>query len=64
MSHPAPGRGSTGAHEYGFSHFDPKTLALNPHQIPTTTVVDDTFERYRDVMAEILQRARARSGLK
>ena len=63
MSHPAPGRGSTGAHEYGFSRFDPKTLALNPHQIPTITVVDDTFERYRDVMSEIIQRASARAGI-
>jgi hypothetical protein len=64
MSHPAPGRGSTGAHEYGFGHFDPKTLALNPHQIPTITVVDDTFERYRDVMAEIIVRAKERAAIK
>ena len=64
MSHPAPGRGSTGAHEYGFSRFDPKTLALNPHQIPTITIVDDTFERYRDVMSEIIQHASERVGIK
>ena len=64
MSHPAPGRGSTGAHEYGFSHFDAKTLALNPQQIPTITVVDDTFGKYREVMAQIIERAKERAGIK
>jgi hypothetical protein len=61
LSHPAPGRGSTGVHESGFGHFDPKTLGLNPHQIPTITVVDDTFEKYRNVMLEIINRAKARA---
>lgn len=60
LSHPAPGRGSSGVHESGFSHFDPQTLSLDPQQIPTITVVDDTFDRYRDVMAEIIARAKER----
>ncbi|HSB76428.1 MAG TPA: twin-arginine translocation signal domain-containing protein, partial [Terriglobales bacterium] len=47
LSHPAPGRGSSGVHESGFARFDPKTLDLNDAQIPTITVVDDTFDRYR-----------------
>jgi hypothetical protein len=62
LSHPAPGRGSSGVHESGFGHFDPKTLSLTPHQIPTITVVDDTFERYRHVMAEIIGKAKERAG--
>lgn len=63
LSHPAPGRGSSGVHESGFSYFDPKTLGLNKFQIPTITVVDDTFDRYRNVMAEIIERAKARAGI-
>ena len=62
LSHPAPGRGSSGVHESGFSRFDPKTLSLSPEQIPTITVVDDTFERYRDVMAQIIARAKERGA--
>jgi hypothetical protein len=58
LSHPAPGRGSSGVHESGFGRFNPETLALTPHEIPTITVVDDTFDRYRDVMAAIIQRAK------
>ena len=57
LSHPAPGRGSSGVHESGFSRFDAKTLSLNPQQIPTITIVDDTFEKHRDTMAAIIQRA-------
>lgn len=62
LSHPAPGRGSSGVHESGFGHFNPKTLDLGKEQIPTITVVDDTFEKYRDVMAEIIQRAKERGS--
>jgi glycosidase len=62
LSHPAPGRGSTGVHEAGFRHFDPKTFSLNPHQIPTITVVDDTFERYRHAMLEIIEQAKRRGS--
>lgn len=63
LSHPAPGRGSSGVHESGFGRFDPQTLGLTPHQIPTITVVDDTFDRHRDVMAQIIARAKQRAGL-
>ena len=61
ISTPAPGRGSSGVHESGFGHFDPKTLALTPNQIPTITIVDDTFEQHQDIMAEIIQRAKERA---
>jgi hypothetical protein len=60
LSLPAPGRGSSGVHESGFGHFDPKTLSLGKEQIPTITVVDDTFEQHRDIMFEIIQRAKER----
>ena len=62
LSHPAPGRGSSGVHEWGFGRFDPDTLSLSPHEIPTITVVDDTFERHRDVMAAIIRRAKGRGA--
>jgi hypothetical protein len=60
VSLPAPGRGSSGVHEAGFGPFNPKSLNLKEEQIPTITVVDDTFEKHRDVMAEIIQRAKER----
>lgn len=63
LSHPAPGRGSSGVHESGFGRFDPKTLDLNDAEIPTIAVVDDTFDRHRDVMAKIIARARRRAGI-
>jgi hypothetical protein len=63
LSHPAPGRGSTGVHEFGFRRFDPETLSLSEHQIPTLTVVDDTFEKYRSLMSEVIARAKARAGI-
>lgn len=62
LSLPAPGRGSSGVHESGFGHFNPKTLNLGKEQIPTITVVDDTLEKYRDVMGEIIQRAKERTS--
>lgn len=57
LSHPAPGRGSSGVHESGFRELDPETLGIEEGRIPTITVVDDTFERHRDVMEEIARRA-------
>lgn len=63
LSHPAPGRGSSGVHESGFGRFDPQTMDLTDSQIPTITVVDDTFDRYRNVMAEIIARAKQRAGI-
>ena len=62
LSHPAPGRGSSGVHESGFSHFSLQPRAGASYTIPTITVVDDTFDRYRDVMAEIIGRARQSAG--
>jgi hypothetical protein len=61
LSSPAPGRGSSGVHESGFGHFDPKSMSLRDEQIPTITVVDDTFEKHRDIMAEIIKRAKERT---
>jgi len=65
LSHPAPGRGSSGVHESGFSPFDPGTLSLpvQPGLIPTLTVVDDTFTAHRAEMAAVIRQARARAGL-
>ncbi len=60
LSTPAPGRGSTGCHEFGFGHFNPKTLNLNRFQIPTITVVDDTFALHRATMEKIIAIAKAR----
>ncbi len=63
LSSPAPGRGSSGVHESGFSRFNPDTLSLSPTAIPTLQVVDDTFDKYRDVMAAICAKAKARAGI-
>jgi hypothetical protein len=63
LSSPAPGRGSSGVHESGFGHFNNETLSLSPNAIPTLQVVDDTFAKYRDVMAAIIQRAKQRAGI-
>jgi len=57
LSHPAPGRGSTGVHESGFGRWDAATLNMRRGPIPTITVVDDTFSRHRDVMAAAIARA-------
>ena len=63
LSAPAAGRGSSGVHEWGFSHLDRDTLGLSPAAIPTLQVVDDTFTRYREVVATIIARAKARAGI-
>jgi hypothetical protein len=47
----------------GFGRFDQETLGLSPTAIPTLQVVDDTFTKYRDVMAAIIARAKARAGI-
>ena len=62
LSHPAPGRGSSGVHESGFGRFNDKTLGLSPQTIPTITVVDDTFDKHRDTMAAIIRAAQERKG--
>jgi hypothetical protein len=63
LSHPAPGRGSSGLHESGFAPFDPKIVPAETLIIPTITVVDDTFDRYRDVMSDLIMQARQRGGI-
>ena len=61
LSHPAPGRGSSGVHESGFSKWDSATLSLSKRDglIPTLNVVDDTFTTYRDQMAAVIAQAKA-----
>jgi hypothetical protein len=61
LSHPAPGRGSSGVHESGFNHWDAATLSLSKREglIPTLNVVDDTFTKYRDQMAAVIAQAKA-----
>jgi hypothetical protein len=61
LSHPSPGRGSTGVHEEGFGRWDPNTLSLTRTQIPTLSVVDDTFSTYRAEMDAVIQEARRRA---
>ena len=58
LSRPAPGRGSSGVHESGFSQFSLEPRPGASHTIPTITVVDDTFDRYPDVMAQVIAQAR------
>lgn len=62
LSRPAPGRGSTGVHEDGFRKFQP-TMPREKLTIPTITVVDDTFEKYRDVMAQLISASKERAGI-
>jgi hypothetical protein len=62
LSHPAPGRGSTGVHEAGFGRWNPQTLSLTDTAIPTLNVVDDTFDRHRSEMEAVIQRAAARAA--
>lgn len=63
LSHPAPGRGSSGVHESGFSEFNSGTLSLSPGTIPTLQVVEDTFTKQRSVMRELIARAKERAGI-
>jgi len=61
LSHPAPGRGSTGVHEAGFGRWNPQTLSLTETAIPTLNIVDDTFDTYRAEMEAVIQRAKERT---
>jgi Domain of unknown function (DUF6259) len=63
LSHPAPGRGSSGVHESGFGRWDEATLSLRDDTIPTLNVVDDTFTAYRQQMAAVIAKAKARAGI-
>ena len=60
LSHPAPGRGSSGVHESGFSPWDRASLSLTQRDglIPTLMVVDDTFTDQRDAMAAVIAKAK------
>jgi hypothetical protein len=62
LSHPAPGRGSSGVHESGFGTWDSQTLGLARREglIPTLSVVDDTFTQHRDEMAAVIRQAKER----
>jgi hypothetical protein len=51
---PAPGRGSTGAHESAFWENQAQLLGPSPTSIPTLHVVDDTFSRREETMAAII----------
>jgi predicted deacetylase len=62
LSHPAPGRGSTGVHEAGFGRWNPQTLSLTETTIPTLNIVDDTFDTYRAEMDAVMQEAKRRAG--
>ena len=61
LSHPAPGRGSSGVHESGFGKWNPATLSLSkrPGLIPTLNIVDDTFTKYREQMAAVIAQVKA-----
>ena len=56
LSHPAPGRGSTGVHEQGRQKF----FVPNPEDkvIPTLCVVEDTIERYSDDVEKVIEAAK------
>jgi hypothetical protein len=58
LSHPAPGRGSSGVHESGFNQWNAQTLSLHAGLIPTLNVVDDTFSAHRQEMAAVIAKAR------
>ncbi len=58
MSHPAPGRGSTGCHEAGFGRYQP--VRVDQLEIPTITFGDDTFDKYRDLVETDIKRAQQR----
>lgn len=60
LSHPAPGRGSSGVHEAGFGLFDPKTLGIREGTIPTLSVVEDTFVKHRELMEAVILAAGTR----
>jgi len=64
LSHPAPGRGSSGVHESGFGRWNAETFSVHPGPIPTLSVVDDTFTKYRAEMTGVIARAKEMAGIK
>jgi hypothetical protein len=63
LSHPAPGRGSSGVHESGFNRWNQATFSVRPGPIPTLSVVDDTFTKYRAEMTGVIARAKQMAGI-
>jgi hypothetical protein len=63
LSHPAPGRGSTGVHEAGFGRWNAQTLSLTDTAIPTLNIVDDTFDKYRAEMDAVISQAKSRASI-
>lgn len=64
LSHPAPGRGSSGVHESGFGEWNEATLSMPEGPIPTLSVVDDTFTKNRARMAAAIARAKELGGIR
>ncbi len=60
LSTPAPGRGSTGVHEWGFGNHRP--ISETQRTIPTITFSDDTFAKYQEQVAKDIQTAKARKA--
>ncbi|MFS0773754.1 hypothetical protein [Sphingomonas sp. 1P08PE] len=58
LSRAAPGRGSSGVHEIGFTTYRPVTI--DQRQIPTITFVDDTFTAQRDLVMKEIATAKLR----
>jgi len=55
LSQPAPGRGSSGVHEYGFGCGGPyQRPSVDDLRIPQLPVVDDTFTRYKGEMEAVI----------
>src|SRR5256886_14661746 len=56
LSHPAPGRGSSGVHESGVSRWEPAPLSLSKRDglIPPPMVVGDTFTADREQLGAVV----------
>lgn len=56
LSHPSPGRGSTGVHEYGHQRF----FIPNPREkaIPTLCIVEDTIPKHAEEAEKIIEAAK------
>lgn len=63
LSHPAPGRGSSGVHEAGFGRFNEQTMSMSQGPIPTISVVDDTFTTNRNMFAAAIAKAKELGGI-
>lgn len=58
LSWPAPGKGSTGIHEFGFGRYQPVNSRQDP--IPTISFAYDTFSAHSDAVASDIATAKAR----